>query len=404
MCKLIEFMERCSGMEFDNKETVLKRDNYSIDEYPFLGNLAYAEGEIYNGLDAFKYLLPKFETHLHLRNNSSSLERDGEFEDVCLNGGRNIAKTSSRYYRITDYMQYPSPYYVIDNEMIDHNDILVIGCSMSMRTMAYLSLICRSVTVLDPRFFNGGSYLTEALGSDYDAVVCFASSNLLDGMGEYNSQFVDWHVENTKNGTFDLCIEMANNGTMPWNENNKVDVALLFDETDSGIRAASITEGVVQMGQKSVFVFRDLDRAIANRAVSVIMLVENSFYFGEHRPIDLSEIKQDEMLEVRYLSNTIPETEKMYQKTAYEVTVKNTGNSAWQRNDQIRLCLLKNGLYTFEYELPEDTIVRPGDEVSFTITDIELQNEKRAKYKLQMVQEGVQYFGKPEYCDVELAE
>ena len=82
-------------------------------------------------------------------------------------------------------MQWPAPHYTIDNHLVSENRILVLGCSLSMRTMAYLTLLCNHVTVLDPRYFADVPYLAEAMENHYDAVILFASTNLHAGLGEF---------------------------------------------------------------------------------------------------------------------------------------------------------------------------------------------------------------------------
>lgn len=179
--RIIEFLEVQTELRFVDRDRVLMLDSYRVESYPFLGNLAnYSVGEYYVGEDEFEYFLPKFDTSLHLENPVGMVVRSGDFESVCMNGYRGLPGQDNRVYRITDYMQWPSPYYRITNDLIQENDILVMGCSMSMRTMAYLSLMCKSVTVLDPRYFGNTDMLGEALESNYDAVIVFPSVNLLD--------------------------------------------------------------------------------------------------------------------------------------------------------------------------------------------------------------------------------
>lgn len=185
LSRIIDVLEKEVGLTFPNKSTVLDLDNYSIENYPFWGNLCNSVGRIYAGTDMFQYYIPQFDTSMTMNNPSASIQRNGSFEAVCLNGYRGRVQSNMRLYYVTDYLQYPSPYYRITNDLVEDNDILVIGCSMSMRTTAYLTLLCRSVTVLDPRSFSGVDYLEKALQDDYDAVILFPSANLLGGIGGY---------------------------------------------------------------------------------------------------------------------------------------------------------------------------------------------------------------------------
>lgn len=179
--RIIELLEDQTELSFSNKDKVLMHDGYRVESYPFLGNLAnYSVGEYYVGIDDFVYYLPKYGTSLNLENPVGTVVRSGAFENVCMNGYRDLYGDDIKVYRVTDYMQWPSPYYRITNDLVQENDVLVIGCSMCMRTMAYLSLMCKSVTVLDPRYFGGTDVLAQALERNYDAVIVFPSNNLLD--------------------------------------------------------------------------------------------------------------------------------------------------------------------------------------------------------------------------------
>lgn len=188
--RIVEFLEEQTKLRFMDRDKVLMPDSYRVESYPFLGNLAnLSVGEYYVGEDDFVYYLPKFDTSLHLENPAGTVVRSGDFENVCMNGYRDLYGYDKRVYRVTDYLQWPSPYYRITNDLVQKNDVLVIGCSMSMRTMAYMTLMCKSVTVLDPRYFGEMDMLGQALESNYDAVIVFPSSNLLD------SGFRGWNVQ-----------------------------------------------------------------------------------------------------------------------------------------------------------------------------------------------------------------
>ena len=181
--EVVNLLERETDIVFMDKSTVLDLNNYSTESYPFLGNLASSSGQFYAGTDTFRYYLPLYKTDMKLINPSGNINKQGTFEQVCMNGYRD-QKPSVRLYRVTDYMQWPSPFYTITNNLVDSNNILVIGCSMSMRTMAYLSLLCHQITVLDPRSFGGTDYMNKVLNTQaLDAVICFPSYNLLGGIG-----------------------------------------------------------------------------------------------------------------------------------------------------------------------------------------------------------------------------
>lgn len=183
--RLVELLEQEVGLHFSNKDIVLDPSQYEVATYSFLGNLGSNTGKIYTGVDQFTYLFPNFDTKMEMTTPFLASANTGTFEQVCMNRGREDHQNDIRTYRVTDYMQWPAPHYTIDNHLVSENRILVLGCSLSMRTMAYLTLLCNNVTVLDPRYFADVPYLAEAMENHYDAVILFASTNLHAGLGEF---------------------------------------------------------------------------------------------------------------------------------------------------------------------------------------------------------------------------
>lgn len=382
---------------FDNKEIALNLENYAVEKYPFWGNLIDSTGKYYAGTDTFTYYIPNFETSMTLVNPSSNVNRSGTFEDVCMNGYRDQYDQNAKVYRVTDFMQWPSPYYYITNNLVPNNDVLVIGCSMSMRTSAYLSLLCHSVTVLDPRYFHETDYLAAALENQYDAVICFPSYNLLEGLSGYNAEILKYEVVPQENGTFTMYADVKNNGTTAWKYSDNIRMHLWLNDSDVGIRSELSPDKAVEPEETYTFVLQNLPAALSSFDITAQMLIEGRFYFGEKETVSTGYAGDAMLMDAEIVSHTTPASVEADEPVSFEVIVKNTGISAWTSSSQIRLCLWRDGAdYGFRIHLPSGITVEPQQEYTFVMNGMTLSKGEKVNFDYQMVQEGVAYFGESE--------
>ena len=141
---------------------VLRPDDerFQIHSHPFLGNLAQSAGAYYDGVDTFEEYIPKAETDFHVYDLNGQWEQDGSYEEVLMNGYdqqlQNSDKDEMHTYWITNYLKYGYPAYRIENRNSDGPDLLFICDSLCYRTLSYLALSCKSITVVDPRFYPDG--------------------------------------------------------------------------------------------------------------------------------------------------------------------------------------------------------------------------------------------------------
>lgn len=183
---LARHLEQAYDLHFANAQTVFDLSNYAISSYDFFGGNARSAGKYFAGLDDFEIYIPDFETKLELNNPSSELTRTGDFENVMMNGYTEPTDGSYMYW-VTDFAQYPSPYYRYINHAVpeDAPNVLIICDSVFLRGLSYLTLGCSGLTVLDPRTFSGTEYVESTLMEQhYDAVIMIG----LDGF-YYMSSF-----------------------------------------------------------------------------------------------------------------------------------------------------------------------------------------------------------------------
>ena len=177
--KITDRLEVISDCQFDR--TYLDKSNYTKETYDFFGNLARQSGKYYATTDEFDMYFPEFGTSLVLDNNIQGVVREGSFQETLMNQYTSNDESDEYTYWVTNYLQYTSPYYTIQNNMVHDNRLLIIMDSMCFRTTAYLALASEAITVLDSRFFGETDYLNEVLdNNEFDAVVICHQMSLFD--------------------------------------------------------------------------------------------------------------------------------------------------------------------------------------------------------------------------------
>lgn len=80
-----------------------------------------------------------------------------------------------------------------------------------------------------------------------------------------------------------------------------------------------------------------------------------------------------------------------------DVTVKNTGSSEWSFEDGVSCCIWDNGVDSnLRAGLPLDREIGPGDTVTVSFDDVDVDSLISNAAEVQMLQEGVCYFGERE--------
>ena len=124
--------------------------------HQFLGNFAQNVGEYYIGTDLFEEYIPKEPTYLKVKEIYGMWQREGDFEETVMNNYDQQDGNEIYTYWVTNYLMFGSKGYHIENMKNTEGPSLLIICdSMCYRTVSYLSLGCKNITVLDPRFYQG---------------------------------------------------------------------------------------------------------------------------------------------------------------------------------------------------------------------------------------------------------
>lgn len=149
-------------------------ERFEIHSHPFAGNLVQSLGVYYVGIDEFEEYIPKEQPTYHLEDVFGGWYADGKYEEVIMNGYDQSSEDETYTYWITNYLRYGVGGYHVENLDSDGPSLLVICDSLCYRTLSYLSLECKNITVIDPRFIpaDGTDYVKKALEDKmYDAAI-----------------------------------------------------------------------------------------------------------------------------------------------------------------------------------------------------------------------------------------
>ena len=288
---IINELESRFSLYFDNKNFILDKGNYNIVNKSMLGNLGRASGRFFTGLDNFELYYPNFTTDMVLNNYSNGLVKTGEFHNTVMNG---YDSNDYNTYWVTNYLQWPSPYYNITNNNVKSNNILVLMDPMGLRTISYLSLMCNNVTILDPRYFNGAYYLEQALDSQsYDAVIVLQSTNLVYTnlvQKVLNAEIVSENTptEILRDEKYNVNITVKNTSEDNWTREKSIRLGIFQDGIDHGYRLDLPENIEISPGETYTFTLYDFQAPPSdNTYIEYQMLREGITYFGEKQRVDI---------------------------------------------------------------------------------------------------------------------
>jgi len=215
---LAKYLSDNHGIQFQMADQVFDKGQYEVSQYEFLGNTARSAGRFFAGTDCFENYIPRFKTEMTLIDKSGVQTRTGNFQSVVMNGYENRKAIDLYTYWITNYGQYPKPYYQYQNNLNPNApQLLVIADSLFMRGTAFLSLVCSNVTVVDIRYMEQVPYVEQALAErNYDAVIiCGSSKDFLESAFTVNTVVPDLPERPAQTadhwiGTHGICVDSCN--------------------------------------------------------------------------------------------------------------------------------------------------------------------------------------------------
>lgn len=213
---LVQHLKETYQIDFPESDLALDVSRFEKRKYDFLGNTARSAGKYFVGLDRFENYIPIYDTDFTLFNKAREPIRTGNFETVIMNGYEDRENNDIYTYWVTNYGQYPEPYYRYRNNLsLEGPKLLLLIDSTFMRGAAFLSLVSSEVTVLDIRSMGEVPYVQQALDEKhYDAVIICATDYWsrsfsvdceLPALPEEPAQTADYWI-----GTNGICLDTYN--------------------------------------------------------------------------------------------------------------------------------------------------------------------------------------------------
>jgi len=191
--------------------------------------------------------------------------------------------------------------------------------------------------------------------------------------------------------TQNMQITVRNTGLMTWTPQNNFRLGLLYNGAD-GIRVSLPADITVKPGQNYTFTYAVTAQSSGNLSLTIQMVQDGVAWFGEAKayPIPVKNSSSAEITAIIFSENMTAGGDY----TA-SITVKNTDNVTWTRNDKIRLGVQSNGAGASRAYLPTGVSVAPGASYTFTYKGTAPASGDLT-LAVQMIQEGVVWFGESE--------
>jgi hypothetical protein len=403
------------GVIFDGIDDIFNVMNYNIISYDFIGNLRAAGRYFTRGIDKFELYIPTYNSNLLLYNPSGNILKKGSYEQTVMNGYEHSSDISEYTYWVTNYMQYPSPYYTIDNLASNNKTrLLFIMDSLSMRAITFLAPGVEHITVVDPRTPYSERYLQLSLeNNEYDAVIIAGSTAFLEAGKMLNLYEMD--QINQSYGNSGMWIDYCNNIAfhdvveLPLNGNDDLKISGWAFDVNSlkplselyvsiGDKIVKCVYGNAHPGVSSTFNAPDLTHTAFEvtipreiledqSEINFIMVGTDGSY--RYKPITYRVNLPKNNAEI-YSAKFLRENNSLIA----EVKVKNTGNYTWENSGDYVYIATWGGGGVFDADdnsgswvgdggIESGIRITPGTEYTFRI---ELQGEASMVYRFIMVQ------------------
>jgi hypothetical protein len=199
------------GINFEENKFLLDLLHYNILSYDFIGNERPLGRFFTPWIDQFDVYIPKYKTDFVLYSPFGNTLKKGSYKDALLNGYTESPDISPYTYWVINYLQYPQPYYTIDNNLSNNETrLLFIMDSLSMRTITFAALGVKHITVIDPRQLHSEYVLNLLIANNgYDAVIVAGGSDFLSTARFFNMT-EKIHTNQLKFGFSGMWVDYCN--------------------------------------------------------------------------------------------------------------------------------------------------------------------------------------------------
>ena len=187
-------------------------------------------------------------------------------------------------------------------------------------------------------------------------------------------------------GSFTASITVKNTDTVTWSEQTLIRLGVFGNAT--GPDRVKIPNGVtVAPGATYTFLYSGTAPTVGDLTLTVRMVREGVAFFGETQSATYA------ALNAKIAATDIPQALIPGQQISASVTMKNIGLTTWTKDSFIRLATDNSATASNRYYLPDNVTVKPGEEYTFVVPLASENTTGNANLNLQMVQDGVKFFG-----------
>jgi len=190
----------------------------------------------------------------------------------------------------------------------------------------------------------------------------------------------------TAGGTFTTQITVKNTDTVSWTEKNMIRLGI--EGTAIGNNRVHLPDGVtVKPGESYTFTYTAAAPSNGDLIMNIQMIKDGVCWFGSAKSVT---VKTRDALVV---SVTAPTELLAGQPQDISISVKNTGLTNWDADTNYRLSTDGSNTSNTRYLMPGGTKVAPGESYTFIVTVQPQNTPGKAVINMQMVQDGVTFFG-----------
>ena len=185
---------------------------------------------------------------------------------------------------------------------------------------------------------------------------------------------------------FSVKVKVKNTGSVTWTEQTLYRLGMQGNATGSD-RAYLPSGTSVKPGETYEFLYTGIAPVGADLSLKFQMVQDGVMWFGEEK--DLARTAYN----AEFVTVSKPSSLVAGMTTNFSVTVKNTGIMPWTALDMFRLSADASDTTSNRFAIAPGVTVAPGSTYTFTVTARSMTYPSDAKFSLQMVRDGVAFFG-----------
>lgn len=202
---------------------------------------------------------------------------------------------------------------------------------------------------------------------------------------DYKAMFMD-----TKLIGFDLYVTVKNISHSIWKK-NQIRLALFSNGEATNIRGFLPDYELVPDEEAIISISLEENENLLSTQLEIQMVHEGLCFFGRKKRIGEYSLQR---YDAEFVGCKAPDQVQVGESYQISVTMRNTGADTWREEDQIRLCIRRDGMdHGYRIKLNNGCEVAPGCEYQFLFDNFLLEDERSTILEFQMVKEGVGFFG-----------